>query len=252
MEIFRGTELRVSGCVQVENTDKKFRERIMNPGGARRGRGRECIPVGPSIHSPRPSLATFCQGILNRKIFRYTPGWWLVGRPCPPSSTIPSSPRSSSHHFHRIPHIPPPLAHPFTKRNPRANDRRDTNRGEARDRSFAGDVYFFVRSEYSTSVGNDFEEPMRFSSSIPSSSKFLAKKISSTFFAGWRGEGVFFFFFLSFLTTSSRESSNKARLIFSGSYSNLPLYAAAFLQGGKECRNPSPKGMLLFHGGIRV
>lgn len=51
LEIFRGTELRVSGCVQVENTDKKFRERIMNPGGARRGRGRECKPVGPSIHS---------------------------------------------------------------------------------------------------------------------------------------------------------------------------------------------------------
>lgn len=62
----------------------------------------------------------------------------------------------------------------------------------------------------------------------------------------------FFFSFFYFLTTSSRESSNKARLIFSGSYSNLPLYAAAFLQGGKECRNPSPKGMLLFHGGIRV
>lgn len=173
-----------------------------------------------------------------------------MGRPCPPSSTIPSSPRSSSHHFHRIPHIPPPLAHPFTKRNPRANDRRDTNRGEARDRSFAGDVYFFVRSEYSTSVGNDFEEPMRFSSSIPSNSKFLAKKISSTFFAGWRGEGVFFFFFLSFLTTSSRESSNKARLIFSGSYSNLPLYMRR--RSCKEGRNAGilrQRGCFSFTGG---
>lgn len=252
MEIFRGTELRVSGCVQVENTDKKFRERIMNPGGARRGRGRECKPVGPSIHSMLVHPSYLLPGDSQSQNISIHAGMVARGTTLPPSSTIPSSPRSSSHHFHRIPHIPPPLAHPFTKRNPRANDRRDTNRGEARDRSFAGDVYFFVRSEYSTSVGNDFEEPMRFSSSIPSSSKFLAKKISSTFFAGWRGEGVFFFFFLSFLTTSSRESSNKARLIFSGSYSNLPLYAAAFLQGGKECRNPSPKGMLLFHGGIRV
>lgn len=212
MEIFRGTELRVSGCVQVENTDKKFRERIMNPGGARRGRGRECKPVGPSIHSPRPSLATFCRGILNRKIFRYTPGWWLVGRPCPPS---PLSPPPLVHH--RIISIVYRTFHPLSPTLSRKGIRVRMIAGiriEARlvidhsPETFTSSFEANIRRRLATILKSrcDFLPPsLQVQSSSPR--RFLLPFLQD-------GERVFLFFFLSFLTTSSRESSNKARLIF--------------------------------------
>ena len=91
----------VSGCVQVENTDKKFRERVMNPGGARRGRGRGCKPVGPSIHSLR-ILATFYQGIQSQNISIHG-GMAARGTTLPPfvhHSLLLLFPRS----HHRVPH----------------------------------------------------------------------------------------------------------------------------------------------------
>lgn len=102
LEIFQREResIRVSGCVQVENTDKKFRERVMNPGGARRGRGRGCKPVGPSIHSLR-ILATFYQGIQSQNISIHG-GMAARGTTLPPfvHHSFLLFPRS----HHRVPH----------------------------------------------------------------------------------------------------------------------------------------------------
>ena len=158
----------------------------MNPGGARRGRGRGCKPVGPSIHSLR-ILATFYQGIQSQNISIHG-GMAARGTTLPPfvhHSLLLLFPRS----HHRVPHASATWHVHSTPFHEKESVRMITGiQIKARlVRSWSIVFFFFfffffflVRSEYSNDVGNDFREPRFF----PSSSK----NTSSTFFAGWRGE----------------------------------------------------------------
>ena len=121
----------------------------MNPGGARRGRGRGCKPVGPSIHSLR-ILATFYQGIQSQNISIHG-GMAARGTTLPPfvhHSLLLLLPRS----HHRVPHASATwhgTFHPLSRKGIRANDHRDTNQGEARDRSFSSSSSSFSSSSSS-------------------------------------------------------------------------------------------------------
>ena len=113
----------------MENTDKKFRERVMNPGGARRGRGRGCKPVGPSIHSLR-ILATFYQGIQSQNISIHG-GMAARGTTLPPFVHHSLLLLFASSCTTRVCHMARTF-HPLSRKGIRANDHRDTNQGEAR------------------------------------------------------------------------------------------------------------------------
>lgn len=114
-----GGEDGVSGCVQVENTDKKFRERIMNPNG-----GVDASVNRPFIRFSYPGY--LLQGIRSENISMHG-GIEARGTTLPPHSPLaPSFVSFPSYTTWRM-HIPPvPLASPtlFTKRNPRMTESR--------------------------------------------------------------------------------------------------------------------------------
>ena len=118
----------------------------MNPGGARRGRGRGCKPVGPSIHSLR-ILATFYQGIQSQNISIHG-GMAARGTTLPPFVHHSLLLLFASSCTTRVCHMARTF-HPLSRKGIRANDHRDTNQGEARDRSFSSSSSSFSSSSSS-------------------------------------------------------------------------------------------------------